>query len=269
MNVDEGHFSKIVSESYYKSEVAEKIGLPHCNGKVTKEIDFLVAKLNLDISHFKNGGAKNRKYKDIIKQCPVCGKEFSTKLGHPREKETCSYACSNTYFRTGPENGNWSDESYRSTCFHYHDKKCIICGEENIVDVHHYDENHNNNSPENLIPLCPTHHKYLHSRYKHLIENDVDRYREEFKIKNKRMNMTKIVIPEADIDIEVNSEDIKDIDEKTKEVVLPLLSLKARQAQNGYIEKDGNIRRFFTKSCDLNFESNKITLLLHMDVQSK
>lgn len=50
----------------------------------------------------------------------------------------------------------------------------------NIVAVHHYDGNHDNNSPENLIPLCPTHHQYVHSRYKKLVQEKIDYYRSEF-----------------------------------------------------------------------------------------
>lgn len=107
-----------------------------------------------------------------IKKCPVCDdpiKNYKTSV-------TCSYSCSNKHFRTGPNHGNWKDSSYRTTCFHYHEKKCIICNEENIVEVHHFDGNNANNDPLNLVPLCPTHHQYLHSRYKHLIEDQVISY---------------------------------------------------------------------------------------------
>lgn len=40
--------------------------------------------------------------------------------------------------------------------------KCLICGFDKIVDLHHLDENKQNNSKENLIGLCPNHHKMLH-----------------------------------------------------------------------------------------------------------
>lgn len=53
---------------------------------------------------------------------------------------------------------------YRTICFQYHDRQCIVCGEREIVDVHHRDRNPLNNVPENLIPLCPTHHRYCHTR---------------------------------------------------------------------------------------------------------
>ena len=41
-------------------------------------------------------------------------------------------------------------------------KRCILCGFEKVVELHHLDENRKNNSTENLIGLCPNHHKMLH-----------------------------------------------------------------------------------------------------------
>lgn len=109
-----------------------------------------------------------------VKICPVCKKKFrSTAV-------TCSYGCSNTHFRSGSDHPNWKEESYRTTCFDSHEKKCVICGEDKIVAVHHFDENRENNSPENLIPLCPTHHQYWHSRYRYLIEEQVIKYIKDF-----------------------------------------------------------------------------------------
>jgi hypothetical protein len=43
-------------------------------------------------------------------------------------------------------------------------EKCLICGFDKIVDLHHLDHNHNNNSEQNLIGLCPNHHKMIHDR---------------------------------------------------------------------------------------------------------
>lgn len=42
-------------------------------------------------------------------------------------------------------------------------KKCLICGFDKVVDLHHLDENHKNTNPSNLIGLCPNHHKMLHN----------------------------------------------------------------------------------------------------------
>ena len=106
--------------------------------------------------------------------------------GHKDEKTTCSHSCSNTYFRSGKNSPTYkTDEEvgYRTLCFRYHKKECIICKEDKIVSVHHYDENHFNNDIYNLIPLCPTHHQYVHSRYKHLIQPQIDTYIKDFKKK--------------------------------------------------------------------------------------
>lgn len=42
-------------------------------------------------------------------------------------------------------------------------ERCIICGFDKIADLHHLDENKNNNSKENLIGLCPNHHQMVHN----------------------------------------------------------------------------------------------------------
>jgi len=114
------------------------------------------------------------------KSCDVC----STPINNFRTSKTCSYSCANTKFRTGPNNPNWKEDNYQSTCFHYHEKKCIVCDERLIVAVHHLDENHENNVPSNLMPLCPTHHSYWHSAHKHLIEQQVLDYAADWKLKN-------------------------------------------------------------------------------------
>ena len=104
------------------------------------------------------------------KVCPVCG------CLHHKKGTTCSHGCANTYFRSNINHPNWKEDRYQTTCFHYHKKECIICGEKNIVEVHHYDENHYNNDPRNLVPLCPTHHQYLHSHFKNLIITEVNEW---------------------------------------------------------------------------------------------
>jgi len=115
----------------------------------------------------------NLEWKPIISNiiCPVCNKLFKPH----KNQVTCSKACSNTHFRSGVNHPayNADNQNYRTLCFAHHPKKCIICGEDKIVAVHHYDENHENNDIKNLVPLCQTHHQYMHSRYKYLIEEQV------------------------------------------------------------------------------------------------
>jgi predicted restriction endonuclease len=97
------------------------------------------------------------------------------------EKIVCSHSCSNTYFRSGENNPNYKDgfdgdKAYRKICFKYHSKKCCICGFEHIVEVHHMDCNKNNNDPNNLVPLCPNHHRMFHSRYRQLVTPLIEEY---------------------------------------------------------------------------------------------
>lgn len=133
------------------------------------------------IKNLKNYTCKTCKSKNSKENriCPVCNKSFQV---YKREKKTtCSRSCSNSYYRVGSNNGNWKEDVYRSTCFAKHEKACIICGEDKIVAVHHFDEDRFNNNVENLIPMCPTHHQYMHSKHKKLILKQVQNYINNFK----------------------------------------------------------------------------------------
>ena len=110
--------------------------------------------------------------------CPICEKPFERIVGSKRAKTTCSYACSNTFFRSQENNGCFKQNKFRP--WKHHKKKCVVCGETKIVAVHHYDENHNNNVPENIVPLCPTHHQYWHSKYRELVREQIETYHKKF-----------------------------------------------------------------------------------------
>lgn len=172
-----------IKTSKSKSEVCRKLKLTN-NGASFKLIDEWINEYKLSANHFSKNANHFSKYKIVIKDCPVCKDKFETKIGHPREKETCSRSCANTYFRSGDSNPNWKEDTYRTTCFQYHDHKCVVCDENKILDVHHYDGNRENNKKENLIPLCPTHHRYWHSKYRNIIEKLVNDYRDKFISKN-------------------------------------------------------------------------------------
>ena len=177
-------YLSVVKISKSKSDFALRLGFKYHNGKIAEIINGIIKEYNLDISHFKsNGGGHNKKYEYSEKICPVCLLSFTTQIGRKTEKITCSHSCSNKYF----SNRRRKDEDlsdYSILRFRHHKKECVICKEKNIVGVHHYDENHENNIPENLIPMCPTHHQYWHSRFKFLVEKTVTNYRNEF-IKNR------------------------------------------------------------------------------------
>lgn len=162
------------------TDVARKNGL--ClKGKTLKQV-----RVYLEENGIVLNKVKKYKWTRSEKACPVCGKYFEVQVGHPKEKVTCSYSCSNTFFRSGKDNPNYKEipegqAAYVLLCFRHHQKKCVVCGEEVIVAVHHYDNNHRNNDICNLVPLCPTHHVYIHSRHSHLIQKQVDDYVEDFK----------------------------------------------------------------------------------------
>lgn len=195
-DVGKDEFLSAVASSYNKSEVARCLGVKYVNGTTTREIGFLIDYFDVDVSHFDRN-KKNRRYEIILKECPVCKNEFESLKDHPREKVVCSNSCSNTYFRSGENHPNWKSIQeyeeemkdnlelrknpfyYRKVCFHYHEPICIICGEDKIVAVHHYDENKENFSPENLIPMCPTHHQYVHSNFAHLVEEQIEDFRNQ------------------------------------------------------------------------------------------
>ena len=162
------------------------------NGTGLRKAKNLVVELGLNPDELFAKRHSRPKYQIITVQCPVCSKPFDVKKGHPKQKVTCSYACSNKHFRSGRNNGNFKEDheltdavAYHKICFRHHEKKCCVCGEDRIVEAHHYDENHLNNDPSNFVPLCPTHHRYVHSRYKHLVIDVVDKYVADFKESNR------------------------------------------------------------------------------------
>jgi len=114
-----------------------------------------------------------------LRLCEVCDTPIKN---FKHSKGTCSHSCSNVLFAhlRNPD----KSVGYQTLCFRYHEKKCIVCGEDKIVAVHHYDHDHSNDDVENLIPLCPTHHQYVHSRYKDEVQPIIDNYVKQRLIRN-------------------------------------------------------------------------------------
>jgi hypothetical protein len=110
-----------------------------------------------------------------VSYCAVCRSPVKQ-----RGAITCSKVCSNKHTPRRPRKIIPSDQTYRKICFEHHEKKCVVCGESNIVAVHHYDHNKKNNCPTNLVPLCPTHHTYVHSSFEHMVKSQIDAYVTEF-----------------------------------------------------------------------------------------
>src|SRR5574343_354814 len=127
----------------------------------------------------------NEKYDlltDFSVVCEKCNTEFTVterKKSHPQKNAYyCSRSCANSVGGEAKATKYHYDEvaSYTSVCWRHHAKVCVVCGETKIVSVHHIDKNHKNNDPVNLIPLCPTHHQYVHSKYKDEVQPIIDIY---------------------------------------------------------------------------------------------
>ena len=112
--------------------------------------------------------------------CAFCSKSVTVKereLQFPsKEKYYCSASCRNNR----QEWWNNNLKGYRTIAFRHHPKQCIICGFDKVVAVHHIDEDRSNNSPSNLIPLCPNHHEMYHSEWKDEVEPFIKEYQQRF-----------------------------------------------------------------------------------------
>ncbi len=102
-------------------------------------------------------------YKKLVwKQKPYKCKKCGRMLFH-HAKGMCG-GCYNTTFhleytknRNYEKYHNISPELYRKIT-----SKCLICGFEKVTDLHHLDKNRKNNSEDNMIGLCPNHHRMIH-----------------------------------------------------------------------------------------------------------
>ncbi len=102
-----------------------------------------------------------KRYATPIITCKVCGKS-----AHHQGKGMCVLCY--------PKEGKNYETIKRHTIRKYHNisfelwkevtKACVICGFDKIVDLHHLDREHSNNSRENFVGLCPNHHKMMHNQ---------------------------------------------------------------------------------------------------------
>ena len=165
---------------------AQKVICENCGKEFLKPLRFI----NKSKHHFcSQECAHIINQKRIELECAYCGKKFERKISKLNNSKNNVYFCC----RKCKDNAQKiissikeiqplhygigkSPDVYKRICFENHQHKCCVCGEEKIVEVHHYDFNHTNNEPSNLVPLCPTHHQYIHSRYKDEIQHIVDEY---------------------------------------------------------------------------------------------
>jgi pterin-4a-carbinolamine dehydratase len=131
----------------------------------------------------KQADAISRRFGPIethIKVCECCGVNFTFegRINSKKFEQSrfCSRNCANSTGGNAKAKKHHPDSKahYRTVAFRYRDKKCYACGHDRILEAHHIDGNHANNAPDNLIPLCPTHHKMIHSKWKHEVHKLLD-----------------------------------------------------------------------------------------------
>lgn len=147
---------------YINKRTKVKIRCKKCNF----EWDF--SPTNLAPSNIKRSsfnGCPECKYETI--NCSYCGKKFKRLKSIIVKNQSgyiyCSKECGNRHKNELIQN-NINSTSYRRNAFLNYEHKCAICGwseDERILEVHHIDENRNNNNVNNLIILCPICHKKL------------------------------------------------------------------------------------------------------------
>ena len=154
----------------------------HCESNPNRAAFYEKMKLSV----LKRFDSELGQIKDFEVVCSCCGVNFTVKEREKqfpiKDKYFCSRKCSNSIGGKAKSDKYHYDEvaHYTTVAWRYHERKCLVCGEDKVVAVHHYNENHKDNRPENLVPLCPTHHHYMHSKHKTLIEEKVNEY-----VKNK------------------------------------------------------------------------------------
>ena len=97
-------------------------------------------------------------WKPKKKECEKCGRVM-----HIHAKGVCP-GCYTTKFRL-KYNKDWNYKNRHNIDPEIYKKiteRCLICGFDKVVDLHHVDENSKNNSQNNLIGICPNHHKMFH-----------------------------------------------------------------------------------------------------------
>ena len=105
--------------------------------------------------------SKRKDSKTIEKCCAYCGKQITN-----TNKKYCDRICMRKAFtHIGESNSNWSNTHSTARIINnlfLHKDKCEKCGKTGKLDIHHIDENPNNNNLENLMCLCRSCHMKIH-----------------------------------------------------------------------------------------------------------
>jgi endogenous inhibitor of DNA gyrase (YacG/DUF329 family) len=111
-----------------------------------------------------------------IKTCPSCQNQFEDSPSR-KARKFCSVECKNTERLSDKQRrekakaaqilkrGNNSSRRLRNWIFKVKEAKCQSCGYDKrkyCIDLHHIDNNPNNNTVENIAILCVMCHRELH-----------------------------------------------------------------------------------------------------------
>ena len=130
---------------------------------------------------------RDNRYKESRSQvkCSYCGKIFFKSNSKLDCSKSGIYFCCREHkdlaqkIEFGLEeiqpNHYGSIYNYRKNAYRNYPHKCAVCGwneDEDILEVHHIDENREHNELSNLIILCPTCHRKLSSHKYKLINRE-------------------------------------------------------------------------------------------------
>lgn len=122
--------------------------------------------------------------------CAYCGKKFTRAPSKANQSKSGLYFCCREHkdlaqrlgsgkqfdvmrpphYQNLEDSQEGTENTYRALAFRNYEHKCAVCGwcdDEDILQVHHIDENRQNNVLNNLIILCPNcHAKLTFGKYK-------------------------------------------------------------------------------------------------------
>lgn len=121
-------------------------------------------------------------------ECAYCGKKFLKANSKLENSKSGLYFCcrehkdmaqridsGERFEQLRPDHYGIVNTCYRTAAFRHYENKCACCGydeEPKILQVHHRDENRNNNALDNLVILCPNCHAKITYKYYTLTEDN-------------------------------------------------------------------------------------------------
>ena len=134
---------------------------------------------------------KNNKYNQnrTIVKCAYCNKEFIKNNSSLKNSKSGLFFCcrehkdlaqkinaGESFKSIRPAHYKNGIRTYRENAFFEYPHQCAVCSwkeDEDVLEVHHIDENRENNNINNLIILCPICHKKLTTHKYQLINRNI------------------------------------------------------------------------------------------------